>query len=163
MTLEEIEASEDKVVYQWQISGNPYDGYKLYNVGMSNYVDVRPSGYCVMAAEGYVLDLATRGAGFSFTCDKGTIIDYYGNFAAIANESQITDENATITFVEVPEVLPTFEKVINLTTGEFTVSNPNKTWAAKWESNDGEPAISLTTSANNMAGNSGLQRRHHRN
>ncbi len=154
MTLEEIEASEDKVVYQWQISGNPYDGYKLYNVGMSNYVDVRPSGYCVMAAEGYVLDLATRGAGFSFTCDKGTIIDYYGNFAAIANESQITDENATITFVEVPEVLPTFEKVINLTTGEFTVSNPNKTWAAKWESNDGEPAISLTTSANNMAGNS---------
>ena len=153
MTLEEIEAAEDKVVYQWQISGNPYDGYKLYNVGMSNYVDVRPSGYCVMAAEGYVLDLATRGAGFSFTCDKGTIIDYYGNFAAIANESQITDENATITFVEVPEVLPTFEKAINLVTGKWTKTNGSNL-ASAWVSND-KPIVNFDClNGNNMIGGS---------
>lgn len=153
MTLEEIEAAEDKVVYQWQISGNPYDGYKLYNVGMSNYVDVRPSGYCVMAAEGYVLDLATRGAGFSFTCDKGTIIDFYGNFAAIANESQITDENATITFVEVPEVLPTFEKAINLVTGKWTKTNGSNL-ASAWVSND-KPIVNFDCiNGNNMIGGS---------
>ncbi len=153
MTLEEIEAAEDKVVYQWQISGNPYDGYKLYNVGMSNYVDVRPSGYCVMAAEGYVLDLAVRGAGFSFTCDKGTIIDYYGNFAAIANESQITDDNATITFVEVPEVLPTFEKVINLVTGKWTKTNGSNL-ASAWVSND-KPIVNFDClNGNNMIGGS---------
>lgn len=153
MTLEEIEASEDKALFQWQISGNPYDGYKLYNVGKEQYLATRPSGYTIMADEGAVLDFAVRGEGYTFTCELGTLMDYYGNLCAIANEDQITDALAVFTLVEVPEVLPTFEKVINLETGKWTKTNGSNL-ASAWVSNE-KPIVNFDClNGNNMIGGS---------
>ncbi|MBR1643984.1 MAG: hypothetical protein IJ684_01250 [Bacteroidales bacterium] len=153
-TVEEIEAAEDKAMYQWTISGNPFDGYTLFNVGAQQYLALAGNGETVLGENAATLSLATLGEGYTFTCEMGTVEDFYDTFAAISNESSIKDEWATIKFEEVPENLASYEKAINLSTGEFTISNPTKTWAAKWESTDGTPAIALTTNGNQMTANS---------
>lgn len=45
------------------------------------------------------------------------------------------------------------DKVIRIqkSTGTWTKSNPAKTWAAQWTSNDVDPMLTLTCAANNMA------------
>lgn len=158
MTLEEIEAAEDAKTFHWSISGDPYHHFKLFNEGTQSYLTAAANGYTGVGEEATLVDIAPRGEGLTFTCQYGVLVDFWSTYTAVQeNSTGNTDENAVTTLEEVgggevvePEVI---EKAINMSTGEFTQSNPNKTWATKWESNDGAPAVSLTTTANNMAAN----------
>lgn len=158
MTLEEVEAAEDAKTFHWSISGDPYHHFKLFNEGTQSYLTAAANGYTGVGEEALLVDIAPRGEGLTFTCQYGVLVDIWDTYGAVQESSTTnTDENAVTTLEEVgggevvePEVI---EKAINMSTGEFTESNPDKTWAKKWESNDGAPAVSLTTTANNMAAN----------
>lgn len=160
MTLEEIEAAEDAKTFHWSITGDPYNHFVLFNEGKQQYLTATNSGYTAVGEfeNALLVDIAPRGEGLTFTTTNGVLVDLYDTYAVVPVGSNAnTDARAVTTLEEVgggevvePEVI---EKAINMSTGEFTESNPDKTWAKKWESNDGAPAVSLTTTANNMAAN----------
>ncbi|MBR1712474.1 MAG: hypothetical protein IJ722_03635 [Alloprevotella sp.] len=153
----------------WQFSGNPYDGVLVTNklagegftLGYESVVVERPGSDVYMKQGETRWDIAANMSGFVLRLQENNEIYLHNRNPQLATCSLTEwwdvheDAGSTIAIqeVEVEEGPVEAVKAINLRTGEFTQSNPNKTWASKWESFDDAPHMSFYTGANNMASN----------
>lgn len=164
----------------WCFAGNDTDGYRIYNkqagptkvlashtkmTTVAGYGGTGGSTYPIMCdeaalPEGYVgaWDFTTSSHidGGWFVKIHGTnyAMNNFGGIGKLAFWAEGTDVGSTV----VIEAVETSIEIL-ASKGEFTASNANKTWHAKWESNEVE-GFTLGTNANNMTADGDLIRGH---
>ena len=149
----------------WCIAGNKTDGYHIYNKqgGVTKYLASPITMTGTKGGTAYAILKEAGDANYCYLWDfysstslsgkAGYYIAQHGTEANKLNnrEGKLAfwtggaDGGSTIVLNAVHQVL-----TIDLTTGTFTATNTNGTYASVWTSSQNSPTVTLSTGANNM-------------